>query len=130
MNKRLRILVVDDDLGMVITLADILRKYRIEVETAENGIKALAILSHGFDCVICDMVMPGMNGVDLRDKIINKAGNIPFIFVTAYVETAILETVKTLPNTYLIEKPVAIPALLNDLYRFFPEQTITQNFDI
>jgi CheY-like chemotaxis protein len=104
MNKCLRILVVDDDQGIVITLADILRKYELEVETAENGLQALAILSHGFDCVICDMVMPGMNGVELREKIISQAGNIPFIFVTAYVETTILEQVKTLPNTLLNRK--------------------------
>jgi two-component system, cell cycle sensor histidine kinase and response regulator CckA len=130
MSKRLRILVVDDDLGMIITLADILRKYGIEVETADNSIQALTILPHGFNCVICDMVMPGMNGVELREKMIDKAGNIPFIFVTAYVETAILEQVKSLPNTFLIEKPVAIPVLLQRLLRLFPEQTITQTFEI
>lgn len=130
MSKRFRILVVDDDLGMIITLADILRKYGLEVETADNGIQALANLPRGFECVICDMVMPGMNGVELREKIIDKAGNIPFIFVTAYVEPAILEKVKHLPNSFLIEKPVSIPALLNYLYLLFPEQTISQSFDI
>jgi two-component system, NtrC family, nitrogen regulation response regulator NtrX len=130
MNKPLRILVVDDDMGMVITLADILRKYDLDVETADNGRQALAILPHGFDCVICDMVMPEMNGAELREKIIDKAGTLPFIFVTAYVETAILEKVKQLPNTFLIEKPVAIPVLLNHLLQLFPEQTINQSFDI
>jgi len=129
MKKQLRILIVDDDMGMTITLADILSKFEMEVETADNGTRALAMLPHGFDCVICDMVMPEINGVDLREKIVDKAESIPFIFVTAYAEPAILDKVKELPNTYLIEKPVSIPVLLNRLLQLFPEQTINQTYD-
>lgn len=62
----MKILVVDDDVVSRETLAEILRKCRYDVVTAESGREALEILAEG-DCrmVISDWVMPEVNGPTL-----------------------------------------------------------------
>jgi DNA-binding NtrC family response regulator len=62
-----RILIVDDDPG---TLASLSRAFALEgysCETASSAKTALEILSgESADAVLSDVVMPGMNGLDLR----------------------------------------------------------------
>ena len=115
MSRPLRILQIDDDLGMNLTMADILKKLGYEVETACCGEQGLMKLPHGFDCVICDVVMPGMNGLEFRKKTVEMLGDIPFIFVTAYVEPEIQQEINTLEGVGYLEKPIKIPLLLETL---------------
>ncbi len=130
MNNPLKILVVDDHLGICITIRDILHNFGYDVEIAENGFEGLALISQGFDCVISDLVMPGMNGVDFRNKVIEQIGVIPFIFITAYAEPKVLSQVNQLEGTSLIEKPITISGLINILNGLFPQKTTDQNFEI
>ena len=130
MSNPLKVLIVDDHQGMCITIRDILSSYGYEVETAENGIEGLEVVSNRFDCVISDVVMPGLNGMDFRDKVIEKVGFIPFIFITAYAEPKILAAVHQLKRTSLIEKPITITGLINILNGLFPQKTTDQNFEI
>lgn len=130
MNDPLKILIVDDHLGMCITIRDILHNFGYDVKIAENGFEGLAMISQGFDCVISDLVMPGMNGVDFRNKVVELVGFIPFIFITAYAEPKVLLQVNQLEGTSLIEKPITISGLINILNGLFPQKTTDQNFEI
>src|SRR5207245_10348591 len=59
------VLVVDDDLGMVDTLVDILSARRYRVETAHSGDAAVAMVRRmPYDAVLTDIQMPGPNGVE------------------------------------------------------------------
>ncbi len=66
------ILVVDDE-NLVLTMADtLLTEYGYRVLTAISGQKAMAILSRGdtrVDLIITDLVMPGMSGRELAERI-------------------------------------------------------------
>ena len=65
-----RILVVDDDRMLADTLREMLRASLggdVEVEIATSGARAAALFEAGavFDLVLCDLVMPGMGGIEL-----------------------------------------------------------------
>jgi DNA-binding NtrC family response regulator len=80
-----RILVVDDEVGARTALADMLRDEGFEVEMAADAFKALgkyeAFAPH---VVITDLQMPGMNGIDLMNKIREAEDPAAVIVMTAF----------------------------------------------
>ncbi len=81
------ILVVDDEPNYLIILSELLRDEGFEVFTAPNGEEGLAIVQEvDLDLVITDMQMPGMNGLQLLDKIKEQNKHLPVIMITAFAE--------------------------------------------
>ena len=67
-----RILVIDDERSFVSGLAQILRRDGYTVDTAENGTVGLAqIQAHRYDVLLCDLRMPGLNGQELYNLVLN-----------------------------------------------------------
>ena len=61
-----RLLIVEDEPLLRITIADALRKEGWTVEVAEDGVKCASLFEqHLHDVVLTDLVMPGMGGMDL-----------------------------------------------------------------
>jgi two-component system response regulator ResD len=80
-----KILVVDDEEEIRHLIRDFLAKENFKVEQASNGKEALDKLSWKdsmFDLVILDIMMPGMDGLEVL-KIIRRTSNIPVIFLTS-----------------------------------------------
>jgi CheY-like chemotaxis protein len=66
----MKILLVDDDVFLRDMYATKFGELGHTVTTAETGERALEVLGEGsFDVVLLDMIMPGMNGVELLKKI-------------------------------------------------------------
>lgn len=87
MSEKLPILIVDDDRRMAKTLLDILKVQGYEAEAAYSGPDALDKVKKGhFDCVLTDIKMPQMNGVELYRAIKNIQPELPVVFMTAYSE--------------------------------------------
>ncbi|MBI4463210.1 MAG: response regulator, partial [Acidobacteria bacterium] len=65
------ILVVDDDLEMADTLADLLRQQGHEVATATSGVEAeqIVLLSPHLRLALIDLVMPLMDGLTLLERL-------------------------------------------------------------
>ncbi len=80
-----RVLIVDDQPDMVRTLARLLT-CDAEVASAGSGAAALALIAGGerFDLVLCDIMMPGMTGLDLFDRVrgIAPEAAATFVFTT------------------------------------------------
>jgi len=82
----LQILVVDDDLGICQSLAELLRHQRCEVAIATSATQALTILARGtFDLVLSDVVMPDMDGYDLYMELRERHPTLPVILMTGYL---------------------------------------------
>ncbi len=65
MNKPVDVLVVDDEVGMRLTLKGILTRKGYNVTVAENGAQALeAVNKNSFRVILMDIKMPGMSGVE------------------------------------------------------------------
>jgi two-component system sensor histidine kinase/response regulator len=102
----LRVLVVDDELGMRHSIKRALRDYhidlpdvdgqvRFELETAERGEQALEILEHAqFDLMLLDHKLGGMTGVDVLETLQGRELDMLVIMITAFatIETAVRAT--------------------------------------
>lgn len=85
MEKHGKILFVDDDPGLRTVIPIALAKDGHTVDTAENGEAALRKSSEtGYDLVIQDVRMPGMNGMELLKHLIALRPFVPVIVMTAY----------------------------------------------
>ena len=92
-----KLLIVDDEPDMLKLLSMIIReKTPYETATTNNPLEALEMAKKGgFDLVITDLKMPGLDGMDLLDAIKRTNEDMPVIVITAYgtVESA-LETMR------------------------------------
>ncbi len=80
-----RILVVDDDLGICRTLQEILENSGCVVETAGDGAEALRCIEAGrFDLVLSDVVMPNMDGHELFLAVQERHPELPVLMMTAF----------------------------------------------
>lgn len=87
MSEKLHILIVDDDRRMAKTLLDILQIEGYEAAVVYSGPQALHMVEKGqFDCVLTDIKMPEMNGVELYRAIKALRHELPVVFMTAYSE--------------------------------------------
>ncbi len=78
------ILIVEDDLNLRKLLTAVLRRNRYTVFAVENGEKALELMENThIDLVICDIMLPGMNGYELTHEIREVNKEIPILTVTA-----------------------------------------------
>ncbi len=81
----MRVLVVDDDLGICRSLREILESDGCKVEVAGDGVAALAALNRlSFDVVLSDVVMPNMDGYELYTAIRERRPDLPVLMMTAF----------------------------------------------
>lgn len=107
-----KILVIDDEKSIRNTLKEILEFEKNEVELACDGPEGLKILeSKRFDVILCDIKMPGMDGIEVLDKII-ELYDIPVIMISGHgnIDTAV-EAIKKGAYDY-ISKPLDLNRLL------------------
>ncbi len=87
-----KLLIVDDEPDMLKLLSMIIKeKTPYEVVTTNNPLEALEFAKKGgFDLVISDLKMPGLDGIELIEAVKNIDEDIPIIIITAYgtVESA------------------------------------------
>ena len=84
-NNKMSILVVDDEVALTKLTAEILEGQGHKVETAYNANEALdKFKDYSFDILISDVVMPGLNGFELADKVKKDYPEIKIIMVSGY----------------------------------------------
>jgi len=83
--KDIRILVVDDDMGICRSIEEMLATEGCVVETAGDGAEGLRkIESSNFDVVLTDVVMPEMDGYELLSAVRERHPNLPVLMMTAF----------------------------------------------
>lgn len=116
MNKNLQILIVDDDRRMTHTLADILKVSGYEVIEAYSGPDALEkARTMTFDCVLSDIKMPDMDGVELHRRLYEMRPGLPVVLMTAYAADELIHTGLEEGVAGVFDKPLN----LNHLLGFF-----------
>jgi DNA-binding NtrC family response regulator len=83
--RRLRLLVADDEEPQRRALAGILERAGYEVATADSGQRALELLDgKPFDLLLTDQRMPVLDGLALLDRVRRIAPDLPVVLMTAY----------------------------------------------
>ena len=117
------ILIVDDEENLRKTLSRILTKAGYSVTTASNGEEGLGLLQAGaYDLAFIDLLMPGIGGVELLQKIHVIYPEMPVLILTAHatLETAI-EAVREGARDYLL-KPADPQLILDRVKEVLDEQ--------
>jgi len=88
-----RIAIVDDDASVCRAVKRLLRSFSMDAETFNSGQSFIdlveAMPSFQPDCVILDVQMPGMNGLEVQQRLVKSGHRIPVIFITAHDELGV-----------------------------------------
>jgi DNA-binding NtrC family response regulator len=102
-----RILVIDDEISIRSTLTEILSFEGYQVEGASDGAEGLKkILANNYDCVICDIKMPRMDGIEMLEKVMAQKPETQIIIISGHgnIEIA-LKAVKKGAFDYIPKPP-------------------------
>ena len=112
----IRVLLVDDEEEFTAALAERLETRGLSVTVASSGEEALTIIGEsGFDAVILDMMMPGMDGMETLTRMLTGRPNLQVIMLTGHAQLAQgIAAVKTGAMDY-VEKPIAMAELLKKI---------------
>lgn len=79
----LKLLLIEDDRRLAALVGEYLRTRGCEVEVVHDGHAGLsAALSPGWDCVLLDLMLPGLNGVDVCRRL-RERSDVPVLMITA-----------------------------------------------
>ena len=109
----IRVLIIDDERPIRNALRDIIEYEKMQVEDAATGAEGLEKLEKDkFDLVLCDIKMPGMDGIEVLEKIMEKGYGTPVVMISGHgtIETAV-EAVKKGAFDF-IAKPLDLNRLL------------------
>lgn len=110
MNK---VLIIDDEKPIRNALRDILEYEKMQVEDAATGTEGLQKLEKDkFDLILCDIKMPGIDGIEVLEKMMQQGNSAPVIMISGHgtIETAV-EAVKKGAFDF-IAKPLDLNRLL------------------
>ena len=105
------IAVVDDEACVRTALARLLRLAGYETVMYASGEDFLAALENSRpDCVLLDIHLPGLSGLDVKDRVVSLHSELPVVFITACDDADSTRAVRT--GSYLLHKPFSNDDLL------------------
>ena len=109
----MKVLIVDDERAIRNSLGEILSDEGYEVESAEDGASALALVAKGkYDVIFCDIKMPGMDGIEVLDKLVADGCDAAIVMISGHgdIDTAV-ESIKKGAFDF-IQKPLDLNRIL------------------
>ena len=132
MDKRLRIMIVDDEKAMLEWLSILLEQHGYDVVCFSNGEMALESAKEEMpDVLVVDVKMPGIGGLDVLSRLRERSPDIIGIVMTAFssVDSAV-DAIRKGASDYLI-KPFEVDQLLVAIEKAMGQQQIKQeNIDL
>ena len=109
------VLLVDDDEAVRTVLAEQLREVGFRVDIATDGNSAISRLESddGYDVLLTDFAMPGMNGLDTIRKAVGKRPSIQPLLMTGYADEDAVAAIRD--DVPVIRKPINLDELVREL---------------
>lgn len=119
MNRpRLRVVVVDDDESVRKALQRLLRAADLDADTFASGREFLeSLASRQPDCLVLDLHMPGMNGLDIQRHLVNDGLQVPVVIITGHDEPETRERCLSSGASAYLCKPLDDQTLLDAIRR-------------
>jgi len=125
----MKVLVIDDEKNIRVSLQSILEDEGYDVLTAETGEEGLDILGeNNIDLVLLDVKLPGMDGIQVLDKIQEDHTDLDVIMISGHsdIRTAV-DAVKKGAYDFL-EKPLSLPKIIVSARNISEKQRLSQRF--
>jgi len=113
--RRENILLVEDEEAVRDMVTEGLRRDGYTVLAAGNALEALSLVerrARSIDLLLTDLMMPGMNGIDLARRLMPSHPGMKVLLMSGYSEEEIGKFVQKEPGTAFLQKPVT-PSLLS-----------------
>ncbi len=115
----IRILLAEDDDAMRAYLTRALERSGYSVTSVEDGPAALDLLGSGtFDLLLTDIVMPGMDGIELAQKAQAMDPAPKVMFITGFAAVA-MQANDAVPDARLLSKPFHLKDLVHQVDSLF-----------
>ena len=113
MSRKARILIVEDEAAIRAGLVDVFVYHGYEVETAEHGETGLRLALGGrFDLVLLDVMLPGVDGFEICNRIRQQDRHQPVIMLTAKSSDEDIVQGLTLGADDYVAKPFSVTQLV------------------
>ena len=111
-----RILLAEDDESMRIFLAKALRRAGHEVTDVGDGMDAMLVLTEGeVDLLLADVVMPGLDGIELARRAAKEQPGIKVMFITGFAAVALKARNEAPRGTRVLSKPFHLRDLVSQI---------------
>jgi FixJ family two-component response regulator len=116
--SRLCIAVIDDDEPVRKALKRLLRAANLDADTFASGREFLdSVASRVPDCVVLDLHMPGMNGLDVQQQLARGGLRVPIVVITGHDEPQARAQCLSAGAAAYLRKPLDDEALLEAIYK-------------
>ena len=121
------IAIVDDDMSVCRAIKRLVRSLNMNAETFTSGEELInlveAMPSFHADCAILDVQMPGMNGLEVQERLARSGSPIPVIFITAHDEVGARERALSMGAVAFLRKPFNDELLIKTLRAALKDET-------
>jgi FixJ family two-component response regulator len=112
------IAIIDDDEPVRITMSSLVRSLGFKAVAFSSAEEYLASPQrHAFACLISDVQMPGMSGLDLQDRLAAEGRSPPIIFITAFPHENIERRARSAAAVCVLNKPFESHTLVECIER-------------
>lgn len=115
-HRNVLIAIIDDDDSFREAMEGLIRSLGYEAVGYSSAEAFLDTPSdHKVDCVVSDIQMPGMSGIEMKQQLNNAGFEAPVIFVTAHTDRSLNQRVEDCGGILLLRKPFDAQVLVDGL---------------
>lgn len=112
-----RILLAEDDDSLRNFLSRALERAGYEVTSCADGDEAAAVLDQDWDLLLTDIVMPGMDGIEVARLAAAKHPGLRIMFITGFAAVALAAGESAPPGAKVLSKPIHLREIVSEVER-------------
>ena len=112
-----RILLAEDDDSLRGFLARALERAGYEVTACADGEEAAAVLEETWDLLLTDIVMPGMDGIEVARLAAQRHPGLRIMFITGFAAVALNSDSTAPKHAKVLPKPIHLRELVNEVQK-------------
>jgi len=112
-----RILLAEDDESLRGFLARALERAGYEVTACADGEEAVAVLGEDWDLLLTDIVMPGIDGIEVARQAAARHPGLRIMFITGFAAVALAATDSAPAGAKVLSKPIHLREIVSEVDR-------------
>ena len=112
-----RILLAEDDDSLRGFLARALERAGYDVTSCADGEEAVAVLDQAWDLLLTDIVMPGVDGIEVARRAAANQPGLRIMFITGFAAVALAAGDQAPPGAKVLSKPIHLREIVSEVER-------------